>query len=192
MEYDSDIFDAVEFGDLETVKTYWKKEINIDYQDNNGMSLIMLASIYNHKEIVNHLLTLNPNLYLRNNNKETVFQLAEKLKDKEIYNKFVAYSWKEKEKMFLFEYHATPKFETDALGAYINCWIMDIEFNNAKLRSQNLIKKENWNIDSIEDVSEINNGEITNKEDNFIYYEQAIIDKEVVVFYTYDKFEEEK
>ncbi|WMX13173.1 ankyrin repeat domain-containing protein [Aureispira sp. CCB-E] len=56
MEYDADIFDAVEFGDLESVKMYWSKEMNIDWQDSNGINLIMLASRYNHKEIVKHLL----------------------------------------------------------------------------------------------------------------------------------------
>ena len=45
----------------------------------------MLASRYNHKEIVNHLLTLKPNLSLRNKEDETVFQIAERLEDKEIF-----------------------------------------------------------------------------------------------------------
>lgn len=31
MEYDVDIFDVVEFGDLELIKIFWLKEINIDW-----------------------------------------------------------------------------------------------------------------------------------------------------------------
>ena len=85
MEYNSDIFDAVEFGDLESLKKYWTKDININFQNDNGINLIMLASRYNHKEIVNHLLTLKPNLSLRNKEDETVFQIAERLEDKEIF-----------------------------------------------------------------------------------------------------------
>lgn len=91
MNYDADIFDAVESGDLETIKSYWTKEIDIDFQDNNGMNLIMLASTYNQKEIVSYLLTLNPNLYLKNNNNETVFEIAERLESKEIYKNLIEY-----------------------------------------------------------------------------------------------------
>ncbi|MFK7808086.1 MAG: ankyrin repeat domain-containing protein [Saprospiraceae bacterium] len=191
MEYDSDIFDAVEFGDLKSVKRHWTKEINVNFQDENGISLIMLASRYNHKDIVNHLLTLKPNLYLKNKEGETVFQIAGQLKDKEIFKTITESCWKEGEKIFLFEYHAEPKFETELVGAYINCWIMDEDFNNAKSRSLFLIKEENWGIDSIEDISEIEKGTIEEKEDNFKFYEQVIIDKEVLVFYTYDSTEEE-
>ncbi len=43
MEFDSDIFDAVEFGDLESVKRYRTKDININFQDDNGISLIGLT-----------------------------------------------------------------------------------------------------------------------------------------------------
>lgn len=41
MEYDADIFDAVEFGDLESIKTYWTDQINIDWQDGDGMDSSM-------------------------------------------------------------------------------------------------------------------------------------------------------
>ena len=91
MEYDADIFDAVEFGDLDSVKRYWTKEINIDFQDDNGMSMIMLATRYNHIDIINHLLTLNPNLNLRNKEGETVFQMAERLKDPAILKTLVEF-----------------------------------------------------------------------------------------------------
>ncbi len=33
LTYDGDIFDAIEFGDLESVKMYWQKRIEIDYQE---------------------------------------------------------------------------------------------------------------------------------------------------------------
>ena len=191
MEYDSDIFDAVEAGNLEEVKQYWREEINIDFQDENGLNLIMLASIYNHIEVVKFLLTLNPDLYLRNNEGETVFQIAERLEDKEVFKNLVKYTWKENEKLFIFEYHVKPKFESDFLGAFVDCWVMDNEFNNAKFRSESLIEKESWEIDSIESISEIKRGEIKEDEERYKYYEQVIIDKEVLVFYTYDGLEGE-
>lgn len=186
MEYNADIFDAVEFGDLTTLKIYWTDETDIDYQDDKGRSLTMLAARYNHKDIVHHLLTFNPNLSLLNNEQETVFQIAEQLEDKEIYNILVEYCWKEKEKLFLFVYHAKPQFESDFLGAYINCWIMDKDLDNATLTSRKLIAKENWEIDALESISEIKKGDFKEDDDKFHYYEQAVIDKEVLVFYTYD------
>lgn len=91
MEYDPDIFDAVEFGDLESVKMYWTNDINIDFQDGDGISLIMLAARYNHKEIVNYLLDFNPNLSLRSNKRKTVFQIAEQLEDKDILKRLVEF-----------------------------------------------------------------------------------------------------
>ena len=95
MKYDADIFDAVEFGDLRTVKLYLTKDININFQDLNGTNLIMLATYYNHKEIVKHLLSLNPDLYLTNNKQETVFQIAKKLEDKELLNILIKHNKKE-------------------------------------------------------------------------------------------------
>lgn len=189
MKYDADIFDAVEFGDLETIIDFWTEDTDIDYQEDNGVNLIMLATKYKHKHIVKHLLTLNPNLYLWNNEDETVFQIAERLKDKTIYKMLVDYCWKDNEKMFLFEYHVKPKFETEILGAHTNCWIMNEDFNAAKIKSQELIESENWEIDSFEDVDEIKKGEIDEAHEKFSYYEQVIIDKEVIVFYTYDRLE---
>jgi len=91
MEYDADIFDAIEFGDLETVELYWSEKTNIDFQDNDGITLIMLATRYNHKEIVDYLLKFSPNLSLKNKKEETVFQMAEQLKDKEIFYKLIRY-----------------------------------------------------------------------------------------------------
>ncbi|MBS9770788.1 MAG: ankyrin repeat domain-containing protein [Trichodesmium erythraeum GBRTRLIN201] len=190
MEYDADIFDAVEFGDLESIKIFWSKETNIDWQDNNGINLIMLASRYNHKEIVKHLLTLKPNLYLRNHENETVFEIANKLEDRDIFKTLLQYCWKENEKIFIFEYHAIPRFESEFLGAYVNCWVMNDELNSAKSISKELIDQENWEIDSLEDISEIAKDEIKEGDERYKYYEQVIIDKEVLVFYTYDNLEE--
>jgi hypothetical protein len=191
MENYSDIFDAIKSGDLEAVKKCWTKDINIDYQDEKGMNFVMLAAKHNHKEVVNHLLTLNPNLYLSNKEKETVFQISERLEGKEIFTTLVESCWNEGEQIFLFEYHGTPNFKTAYLGAFVNCWVMDKDFNTAKLRSKSLVETANWEIEAIEDISEIKRDSIDKKEDIYNYYEQVIIDKEVLVFYTYDEMEEE-
>jgi ankyrin repeat protein len=84
MEYDADIFDAVEFGDLEIVKLYWTDEINIDWQDSNGMNLVMTACLFGHIEIVKHLLKYGPDLTIKNMKEQTVLDIAQELNHQEI------------------------------------------------------------------------------------------------------------
>ena len=67
--FDPDIFDAVEFDDLESVKMYWRNGINVDYQDLNGMTLLMYAVSYDHIAIIEYLLSKNPDLGLRASSK---------------------------------------------------------------------------------------------------------------------------
>jgi len=85
MKYDADIFDAVEWGDLETVKIFWTDEIDVDWQDLIGMNLLMYAVKNSHREIVKYILQFNPNLHLLNKENETVFQIAQSTKNNEIY-----------------------------------------------------------------------------------------------------------
>ena len=66
MKYDLDIFDAVEFDDLRSVKMYWHKDTDVDWQDEKGSNLIMLAAYYGHNKIIEFLLTKKPDLSLRN------------------------------------------------------------------------------------------------------------------------------
>ena len=86
MEFDADIFDAVEFGDLQTVQSYWTEEINIDWQDGKGMSLLMYASYYGHSDIVRFLLTKAPNLALVNHKGKTSLDIAKENQQDEIVN----------------------------------------------------------------------------------------------------------
>jgi hypothetical protein len=185
------ICNAIRIGDLEKVKRTWSENINIDFQNNNCNSLIMIASKYNQKKIINYLLKFSPNLYLWNNQEETVFSIAEQLDNKEIFKILINDCWKQEEKMFLFEYHVKPKFTTELLGAYVNCWVIDEEFNHAKVKGQNLVQEEDWEIISIEDISEIKRGDIREHDEKFKYYQQTMIDKDVLVFYTYDSLEED-
>ena len=79
--FDPDIFDAVEFDDLESVKMYWRNGINVDYQDLNGMTLLMYAVSYDHIAIIEYLLSKNPDLGLRDQTGASVF---DKVKSKEV------------------------------------------------------------------------------------------------------------
>jgi len=84
MEYDGDLFDAAEFGDLETLESFWTDQINVDWQDLNGMDLIMTACEFGNENIVIHLLTYKPDLAKKNNKGQTALDIAKKANHKNI------------------------------------------------------------------------------------------------------------
>lgn len=71
IKYDPDIFDAVELGDFNSVKMYWTEEIDVNCQDNLGMTLLMYAALYGWHEIVDYLLKYRPDVRLRDKKGET-------------------------------------------------------------------------------------------------------------------------
>lgn len=96
MNFDPDIFDAIEFGDLESVKMYWTDEIDIDFQDSYGITMTMLAAKYQFEEIVKYLLEFNPNIKLKNSEGRTAIDIARDSKDKSIYNLLINYNKRNK------------------------------------------------------------------------------------------------
>ncbi len=84
LSYDGDIFDAVEFGDLESLKMYWQDGIDIDYQEKEGNTLLILAVYYGWEEIVQFLLSKGPNLHLKNKEGDTALDIARKKRHMQI------------------------------------------------------------------------------------------------------------
>ncbi|MEZ4688018.1 MAG: ankyrin repeat domain-containing protein [Bacteroidia bacterium] len=76
MNFDPDIFDAIEVGDLNSIEMYWTENIDIDYQDNNGQSMLMLAAYYGFQEIVEYLLKYKPTVSIKNKKGETALDIA--------------------------------------------------------------------------------------------------------------------
>ena len=74
--YDGDIFDAIEFGDFESVKMHWKASIDIDYRGKSGNTMLMLATYYGFEDIVEYLLSKGANLSLTNAQGKTVIDIA--------------------------------------------------------------------------------------------------------------------
>lgn len=74
--YDADIFDAIEFGDLESVKMYWREKIEVDYQEKGGNTMLMLASHYGFEKIFEFLLSKRPNLNLKNDQGQTAADIT--------------------------------------------------------------------------------------------------------------------
>lgn len=76
LTYDGDIFDAIEFGYLKSVKLYWRESIEIDYQEKGGNTMLMLAGYYGFEDIFEFLLSKKPNLDLKNNRGQTSADIA--------------------------------------------------------------------------------------------------------------------
>lgn len=54
--YDGDFFDAVEFGSLDVTQMYFGDDVDIDYVDSTGKTVLMIAASYGHLNIVRWLL----------------------------------------------------------------------------------------------------------------------------------------
>ncbi len=79
MKYDADIFDAIELDDLASVKLYWREGIDVNWQDNQEMNMLMYAVSYSNIQIIDFLLSKKPNLQLVNKANESVIEMAERL-----------------------------------------------------------------------------------------------------------------
>lgn len=88
MNYDADIFDAIELDDLASMRMYWTEEIDINWQDRKGMTMLMYAVSYSNIPILNFLLTKKPNLLLVNNANENVIEMAERIGNEEVIDIF--------------------------------------------------------------------------------------------------------
>ena len=92
-------------------------------------------------------------------------------------------------KMFLITYHGKPLPNTDDAkklgGAYINCYIEADKFEEANLIARGEIEKNHWNILELDDTRVVTKDDYIDDPHNREYFEQALIDKEVLVFHTY-------
>ncbi len=75
---DADFLDAIEFGDLNSARMYSgnDKAIKVNLPDLSGKTPLMIAAYYGHKEIVEWLLALGADPYLRNPEGKSSIDLA--------------------------------------------------------------------------------------------------------------------
>ena len=192
MDTENNIFNAIKDGKLKSVQQFIEKGIDVNTQDKIGNSLLMNAVLNEQTDIAKYLISLNPDLYLFNEENFTVFPIAERLKDKSIFNLLLDKCLNSNDKIFLIGYHAKPKSQIEnVLGAFINCYIVDTDFSNAVLRSRKMVKDEGWNVLTTEEESTINRFKIENDDKRKLYVDQVIIDKEVMVIHTYENDEDE-
>jgi hypothetical protein len=89
--------------------------------------------------------------------------------------------------MYFLIYSAHPNKGTEAhskySGADIACWIKTNNRESARLRSRRLIEGRNWTIDRLEEEHPMSR-KMAESSKGLQYYEQALVDGEVLVFFT--------
>lgn len=92
--------------------------------------------------------------------------------------------------MFYLIYEGRPDkdyHDKTIAGGHIGCWIETTDIKNADKIARDLIKKQNWDILKKDKFKTIKPNSIAKDSEHYQYYEQALTDKEVLVFYTYPK-----
>lgn len=93
--------------------------------------------------------------------------------------------------MRFLQYLVSPKKRTSAFeqygGAHANCWIKVKEKAKAEQKARALIAESEWKIDSLEDEHPVSRDWYSASSEGLQYFEQALVDGGVVVFYTWPK-----
>lgn len=93
--------------------------------------------------------------------------------------------------MRFLQYLVCPKKGTSAFkkygGARAACWIKAREKAKAQRKARELIAESDWKIDSLEDEHVVSRDWYSASSEGLQYFEQALIDGGVVVFYTWPK-----
>jgi len=96
--------------------------------------------------------------------------------------------------MFLFTFLVAPtpdaKEYLDTGGAYVDCWIQGDDRAAAEERAQELIREYGWAVEALEEGSVVTSQDYLEDEENREFYEQALVEREVLVFNTWPRGEE--
>jgi hypothetical protein len=93
-------------------------------------------------------------------------------------------------KMFYLIYHGRPNKnypDKSVAGGQIGCWIETTTIQNADKIARHLIEEQHWGNIKKDQFKTVKPNSIDKDSEHFQYYDQALIDKEVLVFYTYPK-----
>ena len=89
--------------------------------------------------------------------------------------------------MYFFTFLGRPRSteQKEVSGAYINCWIDLQNISDAKILAEQKILEHDWEILKMEDGYIIDRADYNYKKEGLQYFEEALIDKWVLVFHTY-------
>ena len=95
---------------------------------------------------------------------------------------------------FTFLSQPTPNAEefADFEGAYVNCWILNDNRDEAQARAIELIRDYGWTVDALEDSGTVSSEDYQEGDEDREFYEQALVEGEVLVFNTWPRGEEDE
>ena len=98
--------------------------------------------------------------------------------------------------MFFLTFLAVPtpdaKEYHDAGGAYVNCWIRSGDHREAEEKARTLIQDYGWSVESLEEGAIVTSESYDEDEEDREFYEQALVEGEVLVFNTWPPGEEDE
>ena len=94
---------------------------------------------------------------------------------------------------FTFLSQPTPHAQefADFEGAYVNCWIRNDDRDEAQARAAELIRDYGWTVEALEGSETVSSGNYPEDDEDREFYEQALVEGEVLVFNTWPRGEEE-
>ena len=97
--------------------------------------------------------------------------------------------------MFLLTYLAVPTSDAkefhEAGGAYVSCWIQSGDRYTAEQRARDLIQEYGWSVESLEEGAIVTSADYDRDDEDREYYEQALVEGEVLVFNTWPSGEDD-
>jgi hypothetical protein len=98
--------------------------------------------------------------------------------------------------MFFLTFLAVPtpdaKEYLDAGGAYVNCWIQSGDRREAEERARTLIQDYGWSVEALEEGAIVTSESYDEDEEDREFFEQALVEGEVLVFNTWPPGEEDE
>lgn len=97
--------------------------------------------------------------------------------------------------MHFFTFLAVPtpeakEFHT-AGGAYVKCWIQNGDRQSAEQRARELIVEYGWTVEALEGEAVVTAVDYLGDEEDREFYEQALMEREVLVFHTWPPGDED-
>lgn len=97
--------------------------------------------------------------------------------------------------MHFFTFLAVPTPDAkefhEAGGAYVNCWIQEEDRERAQESATDLIQEYGWTVESLEEAGTVTGDDYSLEDEDRQFYEQALMEGEVLVFNTWPRGDEE-
>jgi hypothetical protein len=98
--------------------------------------------------------------------------------------------------MFFLQFEAKPREDNPERetvgGAFVNCWIERANLDEAAAVAGRMIEEQGWNVVKAIQMEPIARALYADGQEGLQYFEQALIDKEVLVFFVYPAGEDSR